>query len=43
MLFVCVFNSIYEGNEGILDVIIISYIIVVAGLLHYFWIDHAYK
>ena len=32
-----------KGTEGTLDVIMISYIILVAGLLHYFLLDHAYK
>ena len=32
-----------KGTEGTLDVIMISYINLVAGLLHYFSLDHAYK
>ena len=32
-----------KGTEGTLDVIIIYYINIVDGVLHYFLLDHAYK
>ena len=32
-----------KGTEGTLDVNMISYINLVAGLLHYFLLNHAYK
>ena len=43
MLLLDVVKIIHEGTEGNLDLIMISLINLVAGLLHCFLLDHAYK
>ena len=43
MLLLDVFISMYEGIEGNLYVMMISYINLVYDILHYFLLDHAYK
>ena len=43
MLFVYVVKICTKGTEDNLDVIMISLINLVAGIFHYFLLDHAYK
>ena len=43
MLFVCVVKVCRKGTEGTLGVINVSYINLVAGLLHYFLLNHDYN
>ena len=43
MLLLDVVKSMYAGTEGALDVIMISYINLVASSIHYFLLNHSYK
>ena len=43
LLVMCSYKICTKGTKGTLGVNIISLISLVAGLLHYFLIDHVYK
>ena len=43
MLVLCSYKVYTKVTKGNFDIIMISYINLVAGLLHYFLFDHAYK